>query len=60
MATTKSNGNIQYESDGVHVTFTRDCDLGLTGESKWMSASIARDVIRAGNAVLSDPAPKAS
>ena len=53
MATT-SGRNIEMESDGAHVTFIADCDLGLTGESKWLSASVARDMIARGYAVESD------
>lgn len=57
MATTSGNP-IEFESDGAHVTFVQHCDLGTFGESKWMSASVARDLIARGIAVESDPAPK--
>jgi hypothetical protein len=57
MATTSGNP-IKFESDGAHVTFVQSCDLGTYGESKWISASVARDFIARGIAVESDPAPK--
>lgn len=65
MATTHGNG-IRCESDGAHVTFVKDCAHGLAAdpapnrpaESKWLSASVARDLIKAGFAVESDPAPR--
>lgn len=59
MATTHEN-DINIESDGAHVIFLRDCPHGLTGESKWLSASTARNLIANGFAVESDPAPKAA
>jgi hypothetical protein len=55
---TRSGNSIQHESDGAHVTFVESCDLGLTGESKWMSVSVARDLIARGIAVEYSPAPK--
>lgn len=66
MATTHGNG-INIESDGVHVLFVKDHHLGLAGddatkrpaESKWLSASVARDLIAQGVAVESTPSPKA-
>jgi hypothetical protein len=57
MATT-NNRPAALESDGIHVTFVQSCDMGTFGESKWMSASVARDFIARGIAVESDPAPK--
>jgi hypothetical protein len=57
MATT--NGHpIQFESDGALVTFVQSCDMGTHGESKWMSASVARDLIARGIAVESEPPRK--
>jgi hypothetical protein len=66
MATTHNNP-IEIESDGAHVTFVQDHHLGLAAddatnrpaESKWLSASVARDLIKQGIAVESAPAPKA-
>lgn len=66
MATTNGNG-INFESDGAHVTFVKDCAHGLAAdpatnrpaESKWISAATARELIAQGFAVESDPAPKA-
>jgi len=57
MATTHDRP-FALESDGIYVTFVQHCDLGTYGESKWMSASVARDLIARGIAVESDPAPK--
>jgi hypothetical protein len=66
MATTHGSG-IDFESDGAHVTFVKDCAHGLAAdaatnrpaESKWLSARVARDLIAQGFAAESDPAPKA-
>jgi hypothetical protein len=59
MAQTNSqHGSLAAESDGIYITFVRDCDGGLAAESKWMSASVARDFVVRGFAVESDPAPK--
>jgi hypothetical protein len=68
MATTHEDRPIAQESDGAHVTFVKDHHLGLAAdpaterpaESKWLSASVARDLINAGFAVESEPAPKAA
>jgi hypothetical protein len=51
---TRSGRPIAFESDSAHVTFVQDSDLGLAGESKWLSASIARDLIKRGIAQESD------
>jgi len=67
MATTHEDRPIAQESDGAHVTFVKDHHLGLAAdpaterpaESKWLSASVARDLIAQGFAVESDPTPKA-
>jgi hypothetical protein len=56
MATT-SGRPIAVESDSAHVAFVQDSDLGLAGESKWLSASVARDLIKRGIAQESEPGP---
>lgn len=66
MATTHDHP-IEFESDGAHLTFVKDCPHGLAAdpatnrpaESKWLSAATARALIAQGFAVESDPAPKA-
>ena len=55
MATTNDRP-LALESDGIYVLFVKQCDMGNFNESKWMSASVARDLIARGIAIESDPA----
>jgi hypothetical protein len=45
-------------ADALHLTFVKKCDFGLVAETKWISFSVARDLIKAGFAVECNPAPK--